>query len=60
MVSGFWTGTSQSQVWTSESLRSAGMVIVDVGDGTGSAVELLESVFAASAVDRNTALAAKM
>jgi hypothetical protein len=36
------------------------MVIVDVGDGTGSAVELLESVFAASAADRNTALAAKM
>jgi hypothetical protein len=36
------------------------MVIVGFGDGTGSATELLESVFAASAVDRNTALAAKM
>jgi hypothetical protein len=36
------------------------MVIVGEGDGTSSAVELLESVFAASAVDRNTALAAKM
>ncbi len=60
MVSGFWTGNSQSQVSTSESLRSAGMVIVGLGDGTSSAVELLESVFAASAADRNTALAAKM
>jgi hypothetical protein len=36
------------------------MVIVGEADGTGSAVELLESVFAASAADRNTALAAKM
>ncbi len=60
MVSGFWTGISQSQVRTSESLRLAGMVIVGEGDATGSATGLLESVFAARAADRNTALAAKM
>jgi hypothetical protein len=60
MVSGFWTGISQSQVRTSESLRSAGMVIVGEADGTGSAVELLERVFTASAADRNTTPAVSM
>jgi hypothetical protein len=36
------------------------MVIVGEADGTGSAVELLERVFTASAADRNTTPAVSM
>ena len=57
--SGLYSGISQFQVSTSESLRVAGMA-TGVGIADALEVGILESVekkFTASAADRNTALA---